>query len=426
MNDNKDSSVLVAKKSSWHGPKQVGIMIFSSIMMLVGSCLVGGSTNTILPAIAEIKGWDVAFLRSMAGVGCMFVVVGTFVFGTIIEKKGPKLGFSIALILTAIFAAIYGLAPSLVIFVATIFILGFLSGGYQTAGANALVSNWWPTKKGIVLGFVTMGIVAMDVLWAPFIPMAFRRFGVAPTMAAVGVVVLLIAIIGIFAVKNTPEEAGEYPDGDASNPENLAAIIKEMKEYKSPFTLGKMFRQRALLDIGIGLGLLYMVCMTYVASIVPRLMSTGYEYSFAVIVLVVCGFFALFGSWAIGVLDQKVGTKKACVIYASLLFVGIFLALFHGTSVAFVWSAGIIFSFSMGACCNLIPSFVGTVYGRWDYSAAYRIIGALTQLFAGIGVMCTGLFQGNYTAMYIMDIVLIVISLLILGRSKDKLIGKPG
>lgn len=416
----------VAIKSSWHGPKQVGIMIFSGILMLIGSCIVGGSTNTILPAIAELKGWDVGFLRSMAGVGCMFVVMGNFVFGTIIEKKGPKLGFGIALILTAIFTVIYGFAPSLEIFVAVIFILGFLSGGYQTSGANALVSNWWPTKKGIVLGFVTMGIVLMDVVWAPFIPVAFGRFGISTTMTAVGVVVLVVAIIGFLVIKDTPEEAGEYPDGISSTPENLKKVMKEMKEYQSPFTLSKMFKQRALLDIGIGLGLLYMVCMTYVASIVPRLLSTGYDYNFALSVLMVCGFFALLGSWAIGILDQKIGTKRACIVYGVLLLIGITLAMFHGISPFFVWSAGIIFSFSMGACCNLIPSFVGTVYGRWDYSAAYRIIGSLTQLFAGFGVVCTGLFQGNYNTMYIFDIVIICIALVILALSKDKLLGRAG
>jgi sugar phosphate permease len=416
----------VSEKSSWHGPKQVGIMIFSGLLMLIGTCLVGGSTNTILPFIAEVKGWDVGFLRTMAGIGVMFVVVGTFVFGTIIKKKGVKVALGISLILSAIFTVIYGLAPSLGVFVATIFILGFLSGGYRTSGANALVSNWWPTQKGVVMGFVSMGVILMDIVWNPFIPMAYARFGVAPTMAAVGVVVLIFIIIGLIVVKNTPEEMGEYPDGDNSNPENLAAVIKEMREYQSPFTFGKVFKQRAMLDIGVGLGLLYLVCMSYVASIVPRLLSTGYEYNFALIVLVVSGGVALLGSWAIGVLDQKIGTKRACLVYGFLLLIGIVLALFHGAGVGFVWSAGAIFSLGMGACCNLIPSYVGTVYGRWDYSAAYRVIGAITELFAGIGVMCTGLFHGNYTGMYIFNIVCICVALLILATGKDKLIGKAG
>ena len=62
----------------------------SRILMLIASCVVGGSTNTVLPAISEVFGWDVQFLRSMAGVGTVMVVFGNFVFGTVTQTKRPK------------------------------------------------------------------------------------------------------------------------------------------------------------------------------------------------------------------------------------------------------------------------------------------------------------------------------------------------
>ena len=80
-----------SRKSSWHGPKQTGMMIYLGFLMLIASCVVGGSTNTVLPAISEVFGWDVQFLRSMAGVGTVMVVFGNFVFGTVTKLKGPKL-----------------------------------------------------------------------------------------------------------------------------------------------------------------------------------------------------------------------------------------------------------------------------------------------------------------------------------------------
>ena len=121
----------VTRKSSWHGPKQIGTMFYCTFLMLIGSCIVGGSTNTILPVISETYGWDVNFLRMMAGVGVIAVALGFLVFGTMVAKRGPKFTIALTLILTAIFTAIYGLTSNLVLFVATILILGFLSGGYQ-------------------------------------------------------------------------------------------------------------------------------------------------------------------------------------------------------------------------------------------------------------------------------------------------------
>lgn len=422
-----DTLTKIPEKSSWYGRKQVGTMFFTSILFLAGTCLVGGSTNTILPAIAEQNGWDVNFLRSMAGVGAMFPVLGTFVFGTLIARKGAKLSIGISLIATAAFTVVYGYAGNITLFISMIFLIGFLSGGYQTSGANAMITNWWPRKKGAVLGIVTIGIVLVDIVWQPFIPMAFIRFGIGPTMAAIAFVLLIVAIVGIIFTKNTPEEAGEYPDGDNSYNENMAQIIKEMREYRSPFTFKKVLFSRATFDIGIGMGLLWMAGMTYLASIVPRLLSVGYDYNFALIVLAVCGGgFGILGSLFIGFLDQKFGTKRAAIIFNIMLLAGIVIALFHSVSVAMVWISSAIFSFAHGGMGNLIPSFVGTVYGRWDYPAAYRVIAATTQLFAGIGIMLTGVFHGNYNAMYTFDVIIIIISLIILINAKSKLIGKAG
>ena len=416
----------VTRKSSWHGPKQIGTMFYCTFLMLIGSCIVGGSTNTILPVISETYGWDVNFLRMMAGVGVIAVALGFLVFGTMVAKRGPKFTIALTLILTAIFTAIYGLTSNLVLFVATILILGFLSGGYQLTGANAMVNNWWPTKKGIVLGWVTMGIVAVDVLWQPFMPRAFAAFGVSASMCGVAAVVLIVAIIGMIATKNLPEEAGEFADGDADNPEKLQEIVTAMRNYQSPFTPKRMLRTRATWDIGIGMGLLYLNGMCFVASIVPRLLSCGYEYSWATTVLLVGGIFGLAGSWAFGWIDQRIGTKRASLAYATVCVIAFIIALFHQQSQIAVWVSAIFFFASQGGCCNLIPSFVGTKFGRWDYPAAYRVIGFITQIFSGVGVLCTGLFGGDYTLMYIVNICLCVVAFIILFRTDDAFIGKAG
>lgn len=414
------------KKSSWHGPKQIGIMIYSGLLLLSASCIIGGSTNTILPAISEMYGWDVNFLRSMAGVGCMVLVVGTYVFGLFVQKRGAKLSIGISLIVTAILTAVYGWTQNLAVFIAVIMLLGFFAGGYQTAGCNTLVNNWWPTKKGIVLGWVTMGIVLMDVIWAPFIPKAFAKFGIGWTYTGVAVIVLILALIGLFGIKNLPEEAGEYADGDDSNPEQLKAIVEEMRAYKSPFTVGKMLSMKNTWAMSIGLGLLYMIGMSYVAGIVPRLLGCGYEYSFATTVLIVAGIFGLIGSWVFGFIDQKIGTKKASLVYCIVTLIAFIVALFHAKSVATVWISSIVFFAAQGGCCNLIPSFIGTRYGRWDYPAAYKVIGAITQLMAGLGIMMTGFFGGNTQLMFYFDIGFAVIAFIILIKTDDKLIGKAG
>ena len=36
-----------AKKHSWHGPKQIGMMIYTAILFLIGTSIIGGNNNTV-------------------------------------------------------------------------------------------------------------------------------------------------------------------------------------------------------------------------------------------------------------------------------------------------------------------------------------------------------------------------------------------
>ena len=286
------------KKSSWHGPKQVGLMIYLALLMLIGSCLIGGSTNTVLPVISEQFGWDVGFLRTAAGWGAMAVVVGNFIFGTVSKRKGPRLANTVSLILGALALLLYAWTSSLPVFVAAILLLGTFGGGWYLSSNTAMTANWWPTKKGVVLGITTMGIVLVDLVWIPFIPNAFAAFGVGPTLTAVAIGMVIVAVIGAIFTRDTPEEAGEYPDGDAENAEDIRAVAEAMRTYESPFTIKKVFAIKETWTLGIGMGLMRMVNLAFVASLVPRLLSVGYAYDLTLKVLAVGGVVGLIGSRA--------------------------------------------------------------------------------------------------------------------------------
>lgn len=413
------------KKSSWHGPKQIGMMIYLGLLMFFASNIVGGATNTVLPVVSEVAGWDVQFLRSIAGVGTCCVVVGNFVFATITKSKGAKLANTIGLFGFAIALVVYGWTSSLTVFVVCTLVLGFFSGSFNASSNMALHANWWPTKKGIVLGFTTIGIVAMSMIWVPLAPVWIGTLGLGKLMTIYAIIILIFAFITIFKIKNMPEEAGEYPDGDAENAEDIRAIAAEMENYKSPFTLGKLFATPSVWTIGIGMGLMRMVNLAYVASIVPRLLACGYEYPFAIAVATTSGFFGLVGSVFIGALDQKLGTKKAIFIYAIIFTIAMILALFHAQSVPCVWVSSIVVLAICGGTANLIPSATISKFGRWDYSSAARIIQSLGELGAGIGIMLTGLFM-NYQHMYYLGIVALIIGMILIGVTKFNLIGKEG
>ncbi|MBQ8662428.1 MAG: MFS transporter [Eubacterium sp.] len=411
------------KKSCWFGPKQIGLMVYTAILFLIGTSIIGGNNNTVYPMFAEIRGWDINAMNAVSGIACIMKAVGVIALAGAVKRFGAKKLTVVTLLISAVLLIIFGTTQSFPLFLIVMLAIGFLGGGYEKNGGMTLTANWWPTKKGVVLGFTTMGIVAMNFVYVPQMPKLIGRFGLGMTMTFLAIILIVVAIIGAIAVKNTPEEAGEYPDGDPTYAVNGAEIAKMMREYKSPFTLGKILSDRDTWFIGLGSGFAFLAVMSYIASAIPTMLAYGYDYGMASAVFAVGGIFAIVGSFLFGVIDQKMGTKKAFIIYFVCIIIGFLLTLAMPMGPQFCWISGIIIFAAQGALCNLLPSYVATKYGRWDYTNAYRVIGFIFEVCAGIGVMMTGFFHTPRT-MYILDIVLLVIGLVFMIVSRDKFIGK--
>lgn len=412
------------KKTRWYGPKQIAVMVYTAILMLIASGIAGGNNNTVFPIIAEARGWDISLLNVVSGIACCLVAVGVIIFSRLINKVGTKVIISVGMFASAALVVVFGLTQNLAVFMVVILLIGILSSSYKETGSMQLTANWWPTKKGIVLGFTTMGIVAMNVVYVPGMPVLLNKFGITGGMNIIAVIIVIMAVWGLF-IKETPEAAGTYPDGNPDYGTDGMDINKMMREYKSPFTVKKICSDKNTWFIGIGSMLAFIAVMGFIASTIPNLLGFGYEFGFANLVFAVGGVFAFIGSFLFGALDQKLGTKKAYAVYYVLLIIAFIFCFFMAKGAGFVWIACIIMFTAQGAGCNLLPSYVATKYGRWDYGAAYQVIGTLFYLGAGLGIMSTGFFHNPIT-MYAFDLVLMIVGFILMMLSKDNFVGKRG
>lgn len=412
------------KKAKWYGPKQLVVMVYTAILMLIASGIAGGNNNTVFPIIAEARGWDISILNVVSGIGCCLVAVGVVIFSRLINKIGTKIVIAVGMFISAALMVVFGHTQNITVFLVVIILIGILSSSYKETGSMQLTANWWPTKKGIVLGFTTMGIVAMNVIYVPGMPVLMGKFGISGAMNILALIIVIIAVWGLF-IKETPEAAGTYPDGDPNYGTDGMDIGKMMREYKSPFTVKKICSDKNTWLIGIGSMLAFIAVMGFIASTIPTLLSFGYEFGFANLVFAIGGVFAFIGSFLFGFLDQKFGTKKAYAIYYVCLIIAFIFCFFMAKGAVFVWIACIIMFTAQGAGCNLLPSYVATKYGRWDYGAAYQVIGTLFYLGAGLGIMSTGFFH-NPNTMYAFDLVIMIIGFVLMMLSKADFVGKRG
>jgi len=423
MNQENQEVKARSKSATWYGSKQISMMIYTGILMLIGACVVGGNTNTVLPSIAQSRGWDIEILVFWSGMSAIFAAVGNLIFSSLIPKLQPVRTIYLTLFGSAVCFVIFGTTNNITIFIIVTLLLGVLSGGYQLSGCMSLTTNWWPTKKGIVLGWTTLGYILSEIVYIPIMPYSYEGIGISGTHVVVALFLVMWGLLGVFFIKNIPEEAGTYPDGDEKHASsNAAAIVKQMREYRSPFTLAKILKEPSTWTISMSFFLSYVAAMIFIASQIPVLLIFGHSYSKAALVFAVSGIVSVPGSVILGVIDQELGTKFASKIYIVALIIGFILVIFSGVSiVAAIIGATLIKS---ARVMNLLPSYVGTKYGRWDYSAAYRVIGTIVQIGGGIGISLSAAFS-NAITMYIFSLFLLAISFVLMIINDDSFIGKP-
>lgn len=401
-------------------------MLYVAILMFLCGCVNSGMTNTVLPMITEKNGWNFTTALSFVSYASWIGIVTAILFAQVVMKMGPKIVAVIGLFCAAITLFVFGHASSLAVLCLCIVLNRLFSTAYQTASAFTFIANWFPKKKGIALGWATMGVIFVDIIWTPTVTKAIQRWDVAIPLNVLAIIFAIVAVLGILFVKNTPEEAGAYQDNEACSDKMLELTLKQIAEYKSPWTFKKLLSTKVVWIASIGLGLYWMAALGVSSQNVPRLMSIGYERGTATAIMSIAAILALVGSYLFGVFDKRLGTKKACIIYGIVQIIGMCFLFLQPKHVVFVWlSLGMIYA-CFGGIANLVPSMIATLFGRWDYPAANRVMYPIVSLIFGccFKVIAMGLnIWGSYTAVYVIFITFTVIGLILVLFIKDTMIG---
>lgn len=353
------------------------------------------ATNTLFGLYTQMYGWqqtDMSYVITVAGWISLIAVV---LFGTLGRKIGAKVVSVIGLAGTAVGFAVLACANTFELFVAGVVIFNFSMVAYATIGVGLLGSSWFPRTKGAFMGIATMGMTISSATLNPIIlGFAGSALGISGFFWTMAVVVAITAVVVFLFVKNNPEEAGAYPDNDQSvSREELEAEFKAAQEYKktSPWTTARVLKTPQTWLIGLGTGLPMMVGAGTIALLVPTLASYGQDPMFGVVLLSSMWPIGLLGHYLIGVIDQKIGTKKTTLVVICVLGLGGLLVRLGGSYSIVCVLATSMFMFGLSGAANVCMSLTASIYGRADFEVAYTPIQVIFNVlnFAGVSVMST-------------------------------------
>ena len=397
----------------WYTGRHLSVVIVVFFLFWFYVLLSSGSTNSYIPVLCGIRGWNQStVLVGMTIAGYVGAFASLF-FGWLVAKKGAKQVSGGCLIACGLVLLTWAFSKSIVLFIIGTIIATSLAYGFQSASGPVLVSSWFPRKKGIVLGWATMGIVAIDFTWERYSVALITKFGNELVVAILAGLYVIFGIIVLLTVKNFPEECGLYPDNIENDSEKVREMGKALAEYKTPYTVKKCLRTKEVWQLVFGWQSMVMVCVCFVARVVPRIMLLGFSLQYALNVLLYGSCFALVGSWFFGFLDQKIGTKQATIIYDiwNILMFICCLLMPYGTAFIYIGTCGLMFG--LGGIYNLAVSMGIQKFGRWDFVGVNKFVTFCQAILVSSVFAINALFLDTglgFVGIYIFCIVVCIIS----------------
>ena len=381
-----------------------GTILYCLLMFFLYVGMINDGTNVLAPAAAANCGVEPGTIITMNGYAGMIAVIGFIIAGQINKKIGPRLTSAICLIISGVTYIGCGNATSVMLYTVcmTLCATGMMSAGYVAGGT--LVANWFPKKKGIVMGYTTMGHNFASAFYVAIMT------GLIATMGSMnkaswlpGVAAIILGIVGFIFMRNTPQERGINPDNVS---DEVYASEYDTAEDDSDWTTIKLLKTKETWFAAIFTGLFQICSVGVMQQLVTRnIRDFGMTQGAALTLMTIVALIGVFGSWIIGVIDQKIGTKK------TMQFFGIWYAAALVINVLAKGQVGLLFyllilmiGMGIGGSANFTTSLPTSIFGRQGFdkvnSVVFPIQGFVTAWCFVVNGIVTNVI-GNLSVAYI-------------------------
>ena len=295
---------------------------------------------------------------------------------------------------------------------------------YGTFSLSILVGQWFPTRKGGVMGIATLafplgnGVIGGFAALAfkdgtPHIPLAF-----APFLA----VIVIGYIIGVILIPDFPEMKGGFRDNNPNMTPEMAQkmMVQEIEDRKtSVWKLNHTLTTRDFWFLTVPAGFLLMFSvgtMTQTNAILGQMGEGLDKFGGFAGVMGMIMIFGLVGSVALGFLDQKFGTKKSMVIACIVMLIaGILGAVSSPEKPGLLVAALIMLALFMGASSNYTVSLAVQYWRREDFPTVFAAVNPIANLISSLGPMLIAIIMiaKGYNAIFTVIAIVGVLSIIL-------------
>lgn len=403
------------------------LIIIGWLCFYMSASAVNDSLNVTIPLFQRLYGWSDGSISRIATYSGWAGAILTLPAAVVMRKKGAKYVLLWSEAVMCFCVLMLGFITNVFVYALNFVLITLAGNCIGQLSFGALASHWFPKKKGIVMGWATVGcnLGSCTVVW--LLSASFHLPSVHLYFVPYSLIPLAAFILTAIFIKDFPEEAGCYPDNDQKmTPEMAKQIYEEGQNYAktSPWTVKKLLTTKQSWLIIFGLGMFQLCTMGIVSHIVPILTSRGFTNAQAMVGMTAAGIFAIPCSVALGAVDSKYGTRRAAMLLGAISLVMFLITAIPSKPTAIVGAlAG---GLMMGCSNNLIVSLVTSVFGRFDFDKAIGVILPIYMIVGSSGVGLVGTISdvSGVTGVMILLAVLCVIALVLLHLIPDVCIGR--
>ncbi len=409
--------------------KFLGNAILLCVLGVVFMFLYSGLQNDQIGIIQafiteEGGGWSANATQLPMTVGNFICIVLTFVYGTLFVKYGVKKPLIVVMVITAL--AVLGMVAAngldcnggaasgnYVLFFITLFIVRCGCMILQMAGFM-LVANWFIRLRGQIMGIVTVGSPLFSVIGtAGMTSLIKNQFGgdYRPFYIGVAVLIVVVLLVVAFGIKDTPEEAGLYPDGADHAPASEHGDEVHL-------TVGQVLKEKKAWQLIVSYGAFTFIINACMGSMAIRYITLGglEVWLGATKYLAIGAILGIPMSYIFGLLDDKLGSVKASMVLGICELIPVICLMLQpmGGSVPLMVGWGFGVACMTGGVPTLHPCITAYVYGRREYQSANRIIMAIQLIPSAVAAMMMTMLitSGNAMIGYGILIAIVVIGLI--------------
>ncbi len=326
---------------------------------------VGNNVRSLLVLPLEDEfGSSRAAISLMATAGSISVALTAPLGGWLMDRFGPRRVMLVTLLVAA--GGYVALSQAQALWQVIVMFALPLGVAYNWAILNSgapILNNWFDRQKARALSLLNVGHGA-GALLLPLMALAIVDLGWRTAILAGGVVLLVAGLITVFVIRDTPEEMGLTPDGDAKAEDDAPY---SGHNQTAGTTLKEAVRTPFFWAIGLGSACMLFINSSVIFHMVPLMESRGEGESLGALLLslqlLLTVPIVLASAWAA---DKVGGTRvlTGMMVFASL---GVLVLLVAETRWVYVPAVALL-AFG-GSHWAILWAVLGRVYGRLHYNS---------------------------------------------------------